>query len=339
MKDQLVRSIRRGFPLLGLILATSASPAFCEPGMASDASPENSGFVLVDEDIEKLNEKLLAQEKELLQQIKSEKTPQDSALEHTNIVIEKEPLPSADIIQVKRTLPPADALPKPDKVIADPAKAMAALAPQMQDLKGDQAKLEKKLNSHEKSLETLRKSKANLEGKLSATEKRVTALLQELEETRDKLLVAETEVERLSHLISVRNIKMFGDDVNPKKVMAESLRAKEHSPLSSDPGVVNKSKGMPIVTVISDKANLRTGPGTDNSPLMQIKKGTRLAVETRQGEWYRVIAPTGERAYIRSDMIRFGRSLDSSPSSTISVKGYDEKADSDAFGLVRSLSR
>ncbi len=58
-----------------------------------------------------------------------------------------------------------------------------------------------------------------------------------------------------------------------------------------------------IVTVKTPSAYLRTGPSLEHSPLMTISQGTRLVVETRQGDWYRVIAPNGQRTWINKEVL------------------------------------
>jgi hypothetical protein len=35
---------------------------------------------------------------------------------------------------------------------------------------------------------------------------------------------------------------------------------------------------------------------------MEIQQGSKLIVEAREGDWYRVIAPKGQRAYLRTDL-------------------------------------
>ena len=37
---------------------------------------------------------------------------------------------------------------------------------------------------------------------------------------------------------------------------------------------------------------------------MQVKQGTRLTVESKEGDWYRVLTPTGSRAYVRRDVVQ-----------------------------------
>jgi SH3-like domain-containing protein len=61
-----------------------------------------------------------------------------------------------------------------------------------------------------------------------------------------------------------------------------------------------------IVKVTVHKANLRAGPGFEHSPLMIVSKDSRLVVESKQGDWYRIITPTGSRAWIYSDIVSLG---------------------------------
>jgi len=59
-----------------------------------------------------------------------------------------------------------------------------------------------------------------------------------------------------------------------------------------------------IVEVIGDRVALRSGPSQEDSEVVPVGKGTRLTVEERIGDWYRVIAPNSTRAYVRADMVR-----------------------------------
>ena len=139
--------------------------------------------------------------------------------------------------------------------------------------------------------------------KLTKSSELVTRLRKELDETRSRLAISETEVERLAYLLEDSN-KLGGKKtsiVAGKQTTNSGLRVREPSEIQ--PKV---DQDMPIATVTSEKAQLRTGPGMNNSPLMTVAKGTRLAIETRSGEWYRVIAPSGARAWISADVIDFG---------------------------------
>lgn len=162
-----------------------------------------------------------------------------------------------------------------------------------------------------------------LEGRLQASHIRITELLKELDSARRRLVIAETEVERLSSIIEGGSAKSTRD----AKVEAQA-QARVARP------AVPQVPEMPIATVTVNKANLRTGPGLDNSPLMTVSRGTRLAIETRQGDWYRAITPTGARAWVSGDVIAFGAKDQWAPSQTVKVGGYDLQAEEAAFALI-----
>lgn len=67
---------------------------------------------------------------------------------------------------------------------------------------------------------------------------------------------------------------------------------------------VDLGSDVMVVEVLASRVALRSGPSPDDSEISAVGKGTRLTVEERSGDWYRVIAPNSVRAYIRSDMVR-----------------------------------
>ena len=84
---------------------------------------------------------------------------------------------------------------------------------------------------------------------------------------------------------------------------------------------------MQVATINVDKADLRLGPGKNHSALMSLRRGSRLAIEARQGEWYRVFAPNGQRAWIHSSLVRFGDgAANLNDGSTVKVRGFDARA-------------
>ncbi len=111
-------------------------------------------------------------------------------------------------------------------------------------------------------------------------------------------MIAEIQVESLSKIIENHNAPKL-----PAKPLKYGGRNIER-PLPSKPNKIEPD--MQIVTVTADKVHLRTGPGKENSPLMAVTKGMRLAVETRNGDWFRVMTPNGARAWISSDVVAFG---------------------------------
>jgi len=196
--------------------------------------------------------------------------------------------------------------------------------------------IRKQLSDKVKQLKT---SNGSLDGKLSKAEKRLKKIKAELESTRNRLIIAESEVERLNQLLEIRNKNSLA------RVSGQRLNSSLRASLGSEPAKSAAKKASPktsdmlIATVTARKANLRTGPGPNHSPLMTVAKGTRLAVETRRGSWYRIIAPTGVRAWISSDIVAFGKKADSSPTRTVSVKGYDQSIEDEAFKLIKNHSK
>lgn len=159
-----------------------------------------------------------------------------------------------------------------------------------------------------------------LTDQLTKNEAKIKSLEQELTEARNRLIIAETEVERLSGLMvtTVRSSKSLAKlDTLPNSGGAAAVLPSRR-PVESQPG-----EEMPVATVVVEKANLRTGPGNEHSPLMSVTRGTRLLVEIRRGGWYRVISPNGTRAWVSADVVAFGASAQASPSKTVKVKAFD----------------
>ena len=59
-------------------------------------------------------------------------------------------------------------------------------------------------------------------------------------------------------------------------------------------------------------------------------------MEARLGEWYRVIAPTGARAWIDADIVAFAKDYQGTPTRTVKVQGYDAGIEKQAFEFIRS---
>lgn len=170
---------------------------------------------------------------------------------------------------------------------------------------------------------SLKNQNKKLSTDLGASRTEAQELRRQLEETRDRLILAETEVDRLSSFLRQHNASVLSKystaPANPRGSQAPVVNAASMSRAVQPP-----AEEALVATITVDKANLRTGPGQQHSPLLTVARGTRLTVEKRQGEWYRVVAPTGERAWISSEVVSFGSSTRSSPSRTVRVGGYKD---------------
>jgi|GEM_PF-5267108 len=160
---------------------------------------------------------------------------------------------------------------------------------------------------------------------------KVKTLEKELQETRNKLLIAETELERLSNMISTQNQNRettpTATDQSAVIFSTAKARAKSGNPDAT------------IVTVVTDTASLRTGPSINSTKIMDVDNGQRLAVDDRQGDWFRVSTTSGMRAWVAVGDVAFGPSESSSPSSTIKIKpvsSAQSEEDDRAFALIKN---
>jgi chromosome segregation ATPase len=193
----------------------------------------------------------------------------------------------------------------------------------------------------EANIKRLKDENDTLKSDALSAKDRSERLFSELNDARDRLMIAEAEVERLSGLMKTRNVQTLS-----ALGMASSSIAKTGSNAASNQKIFNGGEpikvapSQPVVkavkqekqlediligTVVVDKANLRSGPGKDNSPVMTVSKGTRLTIETRHGEWYRIVTPTGTRAWVASEVLAFGPTNTSSPTKTVRIKGYSSQ--------------
>lgn len=178
-----------------------------------------------------------------------------------------------------------------------------------------------------------RSAKAELDetsNKLTAAEARIQTLSQELEEARNRLLIAETEVDRLSRIIESRK----NTDLSSSRNNISNRPTVQLSATASTRTIEPKMEDTQIATVVAEKAFLRSGPGKNNSPLMSVTQGTRLAIEIEQNGWYRVISPTGTRAWVDGEVIAFGAKAGEAPTQTVQVKGFGNQLD-EAFEAIR----
>lgn len=182
---------------------------------------------------------------------------------------------------------------------------------------------------------------SGLKRELEASEKRVADLERQLEEVKGQLTMAETELSRLATISEARNRASLGQLPGAPKAQlptqAKLAAGREETPhIEPTPA---SSKDLTIATVAVEKAELRLGPGKNHSALMTVAKGSRLAVEARQGEWLRVFAPNGQRAWVLSKLVAFGPKAGSANStSTVRVKGYSSSLEDAAFRRVQSLT-
>jgi uncharacterized protein YraI len=207
----------------------------------------------------------------------------------------------------------------------------------------------------ERKLSTQSSAVTLLQGKLTASELRARELEQQLSEAKSQLSAAEVEINRLSGIISggararlsARSAEaatripapVVNNETSGARQKPILAAYEERRPIAAEVAPPSPSQSLQVATVAVDKAELRLGPGKNHSALMAIPRGSRLAVEVRQGEWYRVFAPTGERAWIQSSLVRFGEGAASmNDGSSVKVRGYDVSVEQQAFRRASALT-
>ncbi len=181
---------------------------------------------------------------------------------------------------------------------------------------------------------------AAMKRELEASQKRVAELERQLEEVKGQLTMAETELSRLATISEARNRASFGRLPEPSAAVVQP--ANQPKARFAAPAIEPTPSGsadLTIATVDVEKAELRLGPGKNHSALMTVAKGSRLAVEARQGEWLRVFAPNGQRAWILSKLVTFGSKTSSkNTTSTVRVHGYSSSLEDEAFKRVQAMT-
>lgn len=179
----------------------------------------------------------------------------------------------AEISKLKNKLAKANS--ENQKLVKDFKRAVEGL----KELKAVKEKALKESLVHQAEKEKLKEERGQLQ--------------QEIVQLQNELLLRETEIKVLS-----------GEPAAKKELekmrLEQSKVTKEAAPIKNEEVVSD----ITIVEVIADKVNIRSGAGTEHSPIMQVQRGTRLTVEAREGAWYRVFTPTGSRGYIQVNVVR-----------------------------------
>ncbi len=192
---------------------------------------------------------------------------------------------------------------------------------------------------------SLEHSNSKLKNDLQSARDRIAVLEQQLIESRSQLAIAETEVNRLSGILDSKTRASMGkynfpvSAVAPAKPVPAHQNTRATTARVAQPVVDERPPAadadLQVATVAVDKADLRLGPGKNHSALMSLRRGSRLMVEARQGEWYRVFAPNGDRAWIAASLVSFGEGASTlNDGSSVRVRGFTASAEEEAFRRV-----
>lgn len=309
-----------------LVLSIIPAVSFAEdlPDIDSQLSETTAEVeILEDPDLFKANEDLLAEEAELLNKI-SESTGEafkETQEEVTEVAETAEPVENTEVT-FKTVVFEDDGAPVEEQKVEEVTPVdtetldkLNTLVESNNELKTNNTSLNSKLSRSEKSLKNSRMESKKLRARIADKDDEIKKLVKKLKDLEkklrlktDKLTRAEAEISELSEIIA-RN-----QNIQQVQVSGNYYAATRKSQGSTG------MRQLPVATVNADKIYLRTGPSEADSPLMAVTKGTRLRVEKRNGEWLRVITPAGTRAWVKRELIRFGKDEVSSPSATVKIK-------------------
>lgn len=171
--------------------------------------------------------------------------------------------------------------------------------------------LKVKVESLEGKIEEKNKDVLHCNEKLENAEKvssKLPSIEKELLTLKNELLIRKSAAEILSdatafHANTSHSNTSHGNtpQINTTDLAKVSnAKTNEVSPQNN----YNSPSDVTIIEVTGNKVSLRAGPGTNHSPVMDLQKGTKLTVEAKENQWYRVFSPTGGRAFIDSSYTR-----------------------------------
>lgn len=172
-----------------------------------------------------------------------------------------------------------------------------------------------------KVVESAKVEEPKLNIELEEAKKKITQLQKELSDTKGKLLLAEQEVERLTYVLDERNKEALSAMNIPTKAR---LNPRELQPLG-DVISDKMTSPIPVATVVLQRLALKVSPSNTSSTIMVVEAGTKLPIEGNQGGWYRVVSPSGVRAWVPANGVTLGK------------LGISKDADEAAMNALRGL--
>jgi len=142
-------------------------------------------------------------------------------------------------------------------------------------------------------LSQLRSENSKLKEEIAALQLKAKTGLTEVDNLRVKLMVTETQVERINKILE--ECSQRSDSTNSNYITgAQQIDPKQGT-----------SRSL-YATVIGNSITPRTGPGNSFSPISTLRRGERVPVEDRQGDWYKVLLPSGAFAWVHTALVKLG---------------------------------
>lgn len=182
----------------------------------------------------------------------------------------------------------------------------------------------------------------NLKSRLVSLESKLQAL-QEVEDRNKDLktqlvsVLKEYQIIKNDLALKTEQLKSFQTG-QPLKVVKQAPQKSPKLP-EGFASVDSRSSDVMVAEVVANRVNLRSGPGREHAPVMQVARGAKLVVEDRKGAWYRVISPNGSRAYVEAAMLQVASKNNTSNVSSRARYGNNYAEEDAAFSSLRSQFR
>lgn len=218
---------------------------------------------------------------------------------------------------------PAGALVKSEENLDKTDDKLKELERQLMNELGSAPEKIKQVKAENKPLEkspptTATTAKIVDDSELINSQKRSKNLARELEITKLSLRSAEKKIDELSNLVreSYNRNEFSRDPIDTRA---------SQKPLTSNPlpekKVIDQSSDHTYV--MAAQTPLRVGPSRLDSALFLLPRGSRLKIERRTGEWYRIVTENGIRGWIFGGAIAFLPS--ENPDSTLQIRAFNAK--------------
>jgi uncharacterized protein YgiM (DUF1202 family) len=256
------------------------------------------------------------------------------------------PRPERAAPQKPASVPKAAEKPAPPPAAKKPPSASKVAAPKRQSPQTTTSRPQEATTEPSIEAARLARDNAKLREENSTLHARVSKLEEQVRENQNQLSIAETEINRLSSAADAKTRASLGRYNVPAPPVSQPVAPPPPPPAAqpvkakapADVPAPQPDTEMEIATITAEKAELRAGPGKNNSAIMSLRKGSRLAVEARQGEWYRVFAPNGQRAWIHASLVAFGDGASNlNDGTSVRVKGYSTNVEEEAFRRLQKI--
>ncbi len=91
------------------------------------------------------------------------------------------------------------------------------------------------------------------------------------------------------------------------------------------------------LSITTDKANVRSGPGTNYPPSMELFQGYPLKIEEKKGDWYRVTDYENDSGWVHNSIVKEGDTVIVNAKESINMRSGPKTTDSVVADVERGV--